>query len=74
MKPATPARPVSVHEPLKHRVEGGVEGIAPAITTVDKLPSELPKQAAQAFGGAAPCLGVGRIEEQKCPVRRDGRE
>jgi alpha-aminoadipic semialdehyde synthase len=52
LKAATLDRPVYVYEPLKHRVQDGVEGVGPVIMAVDKLPSELPKQATEAFGDA----------------------
>lgn len=44
--------PVYVYEPLKDRIVPGVEGVGPVIMAVDKLPTELPKQASESFGDA----------------------
>lgn len=50
VKDTTSDDPVFVFEPLTGRVMDGVEGDGPVILAVDKLPTELPREASAAFG------------------------
>lgn len=52
LKATTVDEPVYVYEPLKDRVVDGLEGVGPVIMAVDKLPTELPRQASESFGDA----------------------
>jgi alpha-aminoadipic semialdehyde synthase len=44
--------PVFVYEPLTGAVIDGVEGDGPVVLAVDKLPTELPREASAAFGSS----------------------
>jgi saccharopine dehydrogenase (NAD+, L-lysine forming) len=44
--------PVFVYEPLTGAVIDGVEGDGPVVLAVDKLPTELPREASAAFGAS----------------------
>lgn len=44
--------PVYVYDPLSHTTRDGWEGRGPVILAVDKLPTEFPVEASQAFGDA----------------------
>jgi len=50
VKATTSEDPVYVYEPLTGRVIDGWEGDGPVVLAVDRLPSELPREASQAFG------------------------
>jgi saccharopine dehydrogenase (NAD+, L-lysine forming) len=52
VKETNSLNPVYVHEPLTGRVLDGVEGDGPVILAVDKLPTELPREASIAFGAS----------------------
>lgn len=52
VKAAAVDNPVFVYEPLTGRFADGVEGTGPVIMSVDKLPTELPREASKAFGDA----------------------
>ena len=50
VKETNSQKPVFVYEPLTGGVHDGVEGDGPVILAVDKLPTELPREACEAFG------------------------
>lgn len=52
VKATTSANPVYVYEPAHDRAIDGWEGAGPVVLAVDKLPSELPAEASEAFGDA----------------------
>lgn len=50
VKATTSDNPVFVYEPLTENVIDGWEGDGPVVLAVDKLPTELPREASQSFG------------------------
>ncbi len=52
LRATTIDEPVFVYEPLKDRAIDGVEGVGPVVMAVDKLPTELPRQASESFSEA----------------------
>jgi len=52
IKPTSYLNPVYVYEPLTDRVIDGLEGNGPVIMAVDKLPTELPREASEYFGNS----------------------
>ena len=52
VKETNSENPVFVFEPLTGAVRDGVEGDGPVILAVDKLPTELPREASAAFGAS----------------------
>ncbi len=52
VKETNSENPVFVFEPLSGKVLDGVEGNGPVILAVDKLPTELPREASAAFGAS----------------------
>ncbi len=44
--------PIYVYHPLEEKITYGWEGIGPVVLAVDKLPSELPREASESFGKA----------------------
>ncbi|MFA6235566.1 MAG: hypothetical protein WC824_15460 [Bacteroidota bacterium] len=52
VKETNSENPVFVYEPLTGTVVDGVEGNGPVILAVDKLPTELPREASAAFGAS----------------------
>ncbi|MCZ7555860.1 MAG: bifunctional lysine ketoglutarate reductase /saccharopine dehydrogenase family protein [Bacteroidia bacterium] len=52
VKETSSVNPVYVYEPLSGNVIDGWEGAGPVILAVDKLPTELPREASAAFGAS----------------------
>jgi alpha-aminoadipic semialdehyde synthase len=52
VKETNSENPVFIYEPLTGAVIDGVEGNGPVILAVDKLPTELPREASAAFGAS----------------------
>jgi len=52
VKETNATNPVYVYEPVSSVVRDGVEGRGPVILAVDKLPTELPREASEHFGSA----------------------
>ena len=52
VKETNALNPVFVYEPLSGVVRDGWEGEGPVILAVDKLPTELPREASSAFGAS----------------------
>ncbi len=50
VKATNSRNPVYVYEPLTEQVKDGIEGNGPVILAVDKLPTELPREATEFFG------------------------
>ncbi len=44
--------PIYVYNPFEEKIAYGCEGVGPVILAVDKLPSELPREASESFGKA----------------------
>lgn len=44
--------PVYVYNPLTEKIQYGVEGNGPVVLAVDKLPTELPREASETFGNS----------------------
>lgn len=52
VKETNSENPVFVYEPLTEAVHDGVAGNGPVVLAVDKLPTELPREASAAFGAS----------------------
>ena len=52
VKDTSSDNPVYVHEPLNGNIIDGWEGDGPVILAVDKLPTEFPREASEAFGAS----------------------
>ena len=53
VKTTDSSNPTYEYEPLTEKVIDGWEGIGPVIMAVDTFPSELPREASEAFGNAS---------------------
>jgi len=52
VKATSSKNPAYIYEPITEKIIDGVEGNGPVILAVDKLPTELPRQASKTFGDA----------------------
>lgn len=52
LKATNSANPIYVYDPFKETIQDGWQGNGLVVLAVDKLPSELPREASEAFGDA----------------------